>query len=121
MRRCGSTTNGKMPAPSFTTEELVREGGSAKLETGGPMQSEGVAVCTAAHGGGPKNGAKKNCWKGGFPRVSPSNWPKTRSWKIPWPARIDEVLSWKGSHARPTRGSKSSQSLLKRGGRCWSS
>jgi hypothetical protein len=43
--------------------------------------------------------------------------PKSRSWKMPQPARNEVLPFLKGSHAAPTRGSKSCQSLLYRGGR----
>src|SRR5437870_13495952 len=85
MRRCGSTMNGKTPAPSVTVAVAVSEGGKVTAETGGPMVRQPVCVgtCVGLQGGGVKlkKGWKKTCWKGGFPRVRPSNWPKTRSWK----------------------------------------
>src|SRR5260370_1145645 len=109
--------NGRTPDPLGTVADALSEGGKNRDEICGPKHRDGVGICWGnVQGGGPKNGAKNACWKGGFPRVSPSNCPNMRSWKIPYPARMEVLPRLNGSHAIPIRGSKSCQSLLYRGG-----
>src|SRR6266436_2555315 len=111
--------NGRMNDPLFTTGDAVLLGGKKPAEICGPKQSGIEGLLESCSGGGQpvgpgwlKKGAKKNSSKGGLPRVSPSNCPNKRSWKIPYPARTEVVPRLKGSQAIPMRGSKSCQSLL---------
>src|SRR5438128_6042588 len=41
----------------------------------------------------------ESCSKGGLPRALPTRFPKTRSWKIPYPARTDVFPLFVGSQA----------------------